>query len=780
MEGAQTAPHPHARAGYGPARRQGDLPHLLHDLVGRDAELRRAEPILRSPHSRLLTVTGPPGVGKTCFAVELAWRVAGTFPHGVTFVDLSLVQDPTLVLRFLARSLRLVEGGGRSLREQIVDRLAPCQLLLVLDNFEHVVPASLELAYILSACADVKALVTSREPLHLTRETELPLQPLPSPDPGAAARPRALLGYPAVDLFVRRARAAAPGFTLTQGNAPAVAAICQRLEGLPLALELAAAQVKTKPPEAILAELGGSLAGLRSAAREAPERHRTLQHAVTWSDQLLSEPQRRLFRRLAVFAGGFTRQAALQVCADLPEVPAGITSLVDKNLLQTAEHEGEERLRMIAPVRESVLPLLRASGELAAASAAHALYLADFAATAAPRLRGPEQGAWLDRLERELHNFRAALSWLMAHRPDDALRTACNLSTFWYVRGHIREGREWLERALDAAPEDCPLRPEALCHASAHNWLEGRPAQARRCAAEAVRLTARGNPSGQALALFTWATVAPQDQADSARRRALAAAREAGNLWLLCAAGTLAAESAASVDLPLATRLQEEGVQIAGRLRDRYLLATALAAAADVAWRRGAAHDADHLYRDSLRYAHELGNPWTTLRALEGLACTAAAAGRLRRATLLLGAAEAARQRVGTPDLPGPAAPCLRDLGQRLARPALQRARQAGRALFPDDAVNFALMRDELPPSPAGNPVALSEREREVAVLVALGRTNRQIARELVISERTAESHVQSIFNKLGFHRRSEIAAWVARHDHSRLGPGNGLPEADR
>jgi len=743
--------------------------------------MRRAEAALRNPHSRLLTVTGPPGVGKTRFAVELAWRVAGLFSHGVTFVDLSLVQDPALVLRFLARSLRLVERADRPLREQIVDRLAPCQLLLVLDNFEHVVPASLEVADILSACADVKALVTSREPLHLTREAELPLQPLASPDPGAPARPRALLSYPAVNLFVRRAQAAAPGFILTQGNALAVAAICHRLEGLPLALELAAAQVKAKPPEAILAELGQGLAGLRSTAGNAPERHRTLQHAVTWSGQLLSEPERRLFRRLAVFAGGFTRQAALRVCGDLPEVPEGITSLVDKSLLQTAKKEGgEERLRMIAPVRESVLPLLRASGELAAASAAHAAYFADLAATAAPLLRGPEQGVWLDRLERELHNFRVALSWLLVHHPEDALRTACSLSVFWYVRGHLREGREWLERALEAAPEDSPLRPEALCHASLHNRLEGRPEEARRCAAAAVRLASHAGPSLQALALFTWATVAPEEQKDSARSRALAAARASGDPWLACAAATLAAESAA--DLALAAHLQEEAVQAAGRLRDRYLLATSLAAAADVAWRQGSTQDADRLYRESLRYAHELGNPWTTLRALEGLACTAAAAGRLRRAALLLGAAEGTRQRVGAPELPGPAARWTLELGQRLARPALQRAREAGRALFPDDAVNFALMRDESPPfraGPAGNPLALSEREREVAVLVALGRTNRQIARELVISERTAESHVQSIFNKLGFHRRSEVAAWVARHDQSHAGPGSGLPRSD-
>ena len=761
----------HSHVGHASARRQGDLPHPPHELVGRDAELRRAELALRSASARLLTVTGPPGVGKTRFAVEVAWRVAGQFPHGVAFLDLSLVQDPALVLRSLARSLRLVERADQPLREQIVDRLAPCQLLLVLDNFEHVVSASLEVADILSACADVKALVTSREPLHLTREAEFPLQPLPSPDPGAPVRPRALLNYPAVELFVQRAQSVAPGFSLTQANAPAVAAICHRLEGLPLALELAAAQVKTKPPEAILAELAGSLAGLRSTTREAPERHRTLQHAVTWSDQLLSEPERRLFRRLAVFAGGFTRQAALRVCRDLPEVSAGVTSLVDKNLLQTSQGGGEERLRMIAPVRESVLPLLRASGELAAACAAHALYFADLAATAAPLLRGPEQVVWLDRLERELDNFRVALSWLLAHQPEHALRTACSLSAFWYVRGHVREGREWLQQALEAAPEASSLRPEALCHASLHNRLEGRPAEARRCAAEAVRLASQAAPSLQALALFTWATVAPEQQKESARSRALAAARASGDPWLACAAATLAAESAA--DLALAAQFQEEAVQAAGRLRDRSLLATSLAAAADVAWRQGSAADADRLYRDSLRYAHELGDPWTTLRALEGLACTAAAAGRLRRAALLLGAAEATRQRVGAAERPGPAARCLLELGQRLARPALQRARQVGRALFQDDVVNLALVRDESLSTwagPGGNPVALSEREREVALLVAQGRTNRQIARELVISERTVDSHVQSIFNKLGFHRRSEVAAWVARHDPSQPG----------
>ena len=436
-----------------------NLPVQPTPFIGREKEVAAVEHLLQREEVRLVTLTGPGGVGKTRLGLQVAAELADRFADGVVFVNLALTSDPTLVVPTIAQVLCIPEVAGQTLLERLKEQLRQKQVLLLLDNFEQVVSAAVQVADLLSDCPQLKVLVTSRETLHVQAEHEFAVPPLTLPDlihlPGLAA----LSLYEAVALFLERAQATKPDFQLTPTNARAIAEICACLDGLPLAIGLAAARIKLLPPQALLARLGQRLAVLTSGARDVPARQQTLRNTIEWSYDLLDAQEQRLFRRLAVFVGGGTPEAIEAVSTTAGDTDAdvleGIASLLDKSLLQRTERDGKEpHYVMLETIREYGLEALTSGGEAEATREAHAAYYLALAEQADPELSGPQQIIWFERLEREHDNLRAALSWFLEQGSDGqnrelALRLSGALSQFWLLRGYVSEGRQWLERALD-------------------------------------------------------------------------------------------------------------------------------------------------------------------------------------------------------------------------------------------------------------------------------------------------------------------------------------------
>jgi len=391
------------------------------------------------------------------------------FEHGAFFVALAPISDPELVMPTVAQALGLREAGALPILDGLKGYIGEKRLLLLLDNFEQVLPAGPRVAELLGSCPRLKVLVTSRAALHLRGERELAVAPLAVPDPEHRPPVDALSRFAAVDLFVQRAQAVKAEFTLTSENGPAVAEICRRLDGLPLAIELAAARIKLLSPQAMLARLGRRLPLLTGGARDLPDRQRTLRDTIAWSHDLLDEAEPTLFRRLAVFVGGCTLEAAEAVCdaaGDLGIVLLeGVASLVDKSLLRQQDGpSGEPRFTMLETIREFGLDQLEASGEAEPIRRRHAEYYLQLVPGGEPQRRGPNQIAWLDRLESEHDNLRAALTWALDEGNDVriGLQLSSALTPFWFVRGHLSEIRR-LEMALAMSDSDAdPVRAEAL------------------------------------------------------------------------------------------------------------------------------------------------------------------------------------------------------------------------------------------------------------------------------------------------------------------------------
>jgi predicted ATPase/DNA-binding CsgD family transcriptional regulator len=416
--------------------------------------------LLRREETRLLTLTGPGGTGKTRLALQAAAELCETFTDGVFFVNLVPISDPAFVVPTIAETLDIQEGPDQSLLERLKENLRQKHVLLLLDNFEQVVSAAMHVVDLLDACLQLNVMVTSREVLHVRTEHEFPVPPLPLPDPKQLPDLAALSHFTAVALFLQRAQATKPDFQLTHANARAIAEICARLDGLPLAIELAAARIKLLPPQALLARIDQRLAMLTSASRDVPTRQQTLRNTIAWSYNLLETSEQRLFWRLSVFVGGCTIEAAEAVCTALDKgnqalpVLDQVASLVDKSLLQQTEQEGDDpRLVMLETIRDYGLEYLTLHGELEATRQAHALYYLALAEDAERELWGLQQASWLERLEREHDNLRATMQWWLQQEqtPDIvefALRFGGALGRFWEGHGHWSEGRKFLEQAL--------------------------------------------------------------------------------------------------------------------------------------------------------------------------------------------------------------------------------------------------------------------------------------------------------------------------------------------
>ena len=440
--------------------RPNNLPMQPTPLVGRERETAEVADRVKIEEARLLTLTGPGGTGKTRLALQAAADLLEEFEDAVFFVALATITDPALVASAIAGPLGVKESGDQPLEEGLKAYLRDRNLLLVLDNFEQVLEGAPLVGGLLDACPKLKVLATSRIPLRLYGEIEYPVPPLALPDPTVLPPLEVLTQYEAVRLFVERAKAVKGDFEITNESAPAVAEICARLDGLPLAIELAAARVRLLPPQKMLQRLGNRMKLLKGGARDLPTRQQTLRGAIDWSHDLLEEDEKTLFGRLSVFAGGRTLEAMEEICDPEGDLDAleGVESLVGKSLLKQEEGSGgEPRFVMLETVHEYAREKLKESGWAEEMQRLHAAYFLAMAEEAEPELRGPREQEWMDRLEAEHDNLRVALSWSLGGGDGVlGLRLAGALGQFWKVRGHFSEGRGWLEEALAGCGEAPP------------------------------------------------------------------------------------------------------------------------------------------------------------------------------------------------------------------------------------------------------------------------------------------------------------------------------------
>jgi predicted ATPase/DNA-binding SARP family transcriptional activator len=699
-----------------PCPRAHNLPAQLTPLVGRERDAAAARALLSREEVRLLTLTGPGGTGKTRLGLQVAAELLNEFADGICFVPLASIRDPDLVLPTIAQALGVREAPGQPLLETVKAGLGERQQILLLDNFEQVIAAAPLIAELLAAAPRLTVLVTSRERLHVSGEREFPVLPLALPNPERCPSVELLVEFPAVALFIQRARDARPDFAVTEETAPVVAEICRRLDGLPLAIELAAARIRLLPPKALLARLENRLALLTGGPRDLPARQQTLRNTIAWSYDLLEEPEKRFFRQLAIFAGGFTLEAAEAVCDPRRDSPNGVleglASLMDKSLLQQEEiAPGEPRCMLLETIREFGLERLTESVEEKPLRRRHAQFYARFAR----RPHGERQGDWLARLEREHDNLRLALSWAIRQGEAELCLEMVrwfSLGLFWIVQGHLTEGRERLNEilVLPGARTPTELRAEALRAAGVLASSQSDYEAACQFLRQSLILFRELGLTRQAVDSLHYLGKATCSQGDypttrSLMEESLAISREHGyQCETADALSILGAVLRREGDYERAEAIYEESLALYGGRGSRsWLVGRELRNLGHAASFRGEYPKAAALFREGLQILQETGQKNEIPGCIAGIAGVRAALGQPERGARLLGAAQALIEGAGAAWAPEEQAECDRYLAaarRQLPERAFAAAWAGGRTMSLDDAVAFAL-EDSLTPTGA-------------------------------------------------------------------------------
>jgi predicted ATPase/DNA-binding CsgD family transcriptional regulator len=773
------------RAPRSPQRPSHNLPSELSSFVGREKELPEVRRLLEN--NRLLTLTGPGGCGKTRLALAAAGELVEMFEDGVWMVKLAPLTDPALVPQAVASTLGVREQPGRPLTETLSEHLRTRGLLVVLDNCEHLIESCAALAdELLRSCPELRVLATSREALGIVGEISWPVPPLSLPDLRRMPDIESLHRYESARLFVERAAAVKPDFVLTEQNAAAVAQVCYRLDGIPLALELAAARVRVLSVEQIADRLDECFALLAAGARTAIPRHRTLHATMDWSYELLGPKEQILFRRLSIFVGGFSLEAAESVCAggaiEGDEVLGLLSHLVDKSLVVAQEEGGEARYRLLETIHQYGREKLVDSGDEDEVGRRHVEHYVDFAEGAERELTGPDQARWLVRLEAEHDNLRAAFSWTLAESESvlSGVRLAAALWPFWLARGYLNEGRRWLESAL--ARDGCmPSRVRAKALSGA-GWLanfQGEYGAAKSLIEEGLALYRElGDKEGLALSIVMLGSVAVMGQRHDIPVEALI---EEGALLRpeiedrRTVAGLLDIEGGVALargDLERAVELWEETLALYREVDDTLGIVACHTNLGLVRLAQGDYERSNALLRESVRLAWELDHKPFFQYSVIGLGGVAASRGWPVRAARLWGAAEGISETYGIHLLS--AGRSLIDYDGRLAavrsrldETAWTAAWAEGRAMDLEEISKYARQEEASSEPDAASQTysaGLSAREAEVLALVAAGLTNAEVAEKLYLSSRTVDWHLGSIYRKLEIHSRAEATRFAAEH----------------
>ena len=748
------------------------LPAPLTTLVGRERDLAEVARLMTG--HRLVSLVGAGGVGKSRLAIEGAARLAPRFADGGDLVDLSEVADPALLWASVARAVSIEERADADLAQRLTRVLRPQARLLILDNCEHLRAASAAVAaQLLSACPGLCILTTSREGLGVAGEVTWRVPSLTFPWPEHPPALDELDRFGALALFAERARAAKPGLVIAETDIAALSLICFRMDGIPLALELAAARVSALSIQEIADRLGGRFT-LLSRIAVGPARHQTLRASVDWSHQLLSQPERALFRRLAVFAGGWSLNEAEAVCARPPLSPGEIVGLlamlVDKSLVQAEDSATGTRYRLLQAIRTFAHERLMASRELDDIRSEHGIYFAELGEQMAAQLHGREQGWWARRLDQDQANFRAARAWCEADlaRAALGLRMAAGLGDYWLVRGLLEEGADWLRHALRRAPGPAGARAAALTWLAVFTSLRGGFRQGGELFAASIaeyKLTA--DPQGQARAFamlgFWRANEGDHRGAAAAVDRARALAELSEDRYFAAYALLMAAMGAfLMAETALAKTRALRSAELFGEIGDRRGVGYARCVLADCLISEGAPAEGLAALRTCVGDFEALVDRWGLLVSTGSAAQAYAALGDWVQAAFALGVADGLSERIGGRPFPGVQAAVdavAAKTGAALGAAATLR-REAGRTAGRGDQVTAALgLTAEAAPSHLSPEPLLTRRENEITQLIAEGLTNRQISVRLFIAQRTVDTHVGHILAKLGCSNRSQVAA---------------------